>query len=55
MSESQEVKIERKDLKEDENRLEGNPDITDDLVSNRTLWIIALIIASIVIYYRDFS
>jgi len=55
VTESEEVKLERQNPKEDENRLEGNTDFTDDLVSDRTLWIIAFIIASIFIYFRDFS
>ena len=63
MTEFEEVKLERQDLKEDENRLEINPDFmddhvpdfTDDSVSDRTIWILAFIIASIVIYYTDFN
>ena len=55
MTKSEEVKLERQKLKEDENRLEGNTDFTDDLVSDRTLWIIAFIIVSIYIYFTDFK
>ncbi len=61
MTEFEEVKLERQDLKEDENRLEINPDFTDDhvpdftddYVSDRTIWILAFIIVSIIIYYTD--
>ena len=54
MTEFEEVKLERQDLKEDENRLEINPDFTDDYVSDRTIWILAFIIVSIIIFYTDF-